>query len=151
MNKIHNLDDNFSVIGNGLPKGYHHISKQEASINIHNYNVYFIAYAPDLPKEIQDLKIYKMDNKKDFDSQLHDIEVSHFPDTTKVIFSTDYKENEDVLRLKIAKAKIQLLAKNQSITLTNLKNISKVRNDELIKDEIWRHENPNQTQKGLFD
>jgi hypothetical protein len=150
MNKLHNLEDNFEIIGNGLPRGYHHISKQEASINIHNYNVYFIAYAPDLAKEIQDLKIYKLDNKKDFDSQLHDIESSHFPYYTKVIFSTDYKENEDVLRLKIAKAKIELLAKNQSITLTNLKNISKVRKDELIKDEIWRHENPHQTQGSLF-
>lgn len=109
------------------------ISTLVASQIIKDYNVYFNFYAPELPWEIQELDFYKLDNARSFDEQFEEIQRINFPFENRIFFYSDHKQNETILRMKINEAKLNLLGKKQSASMTNIFNLTKLKKEDIQK------------------
>jgi hypothetical protein len=127
------MKNNFEFAFKNKSKWCWSISTLVASQIIKDYNVYFNFYAPELPWEIQDLDFYKLDNARSFDEQIDKIKRINFPYENRIFFYTDHKQNETILRMKINEAKLNLLGKKQSLSLTNIVNLTKLKKEDIKK------------------
>jgi hypothetical protein len=110
------------------------ISADVATHLIKQFNVYFRIYA--VPNDefgyrnfnfdLIDHSIYQLDNLKDFDRQYASIKSIHFTFDTTVYFYTDYRENKPLIYNRLKLSSKVLKSQSKSITMTNLKNETKI-------------------------
>jgi hypothetical protein len=146
-------ESNIHLIGSSLTQ----ISPHQAQTIIKEYNVYFSTFCQFLndwkiqrqsTTPNQDINIYQFDNIISFDEQYQDIKKTNFPYNSNIFIYTDYQQNKQIIQQKIKQAHLDLKAKNQSITVTNLKTATKLKK-EYCQDYIESLE-PHRTMS-LFD
>ena len=121
------------------PQGLTPVSADQASEMINKFNIYFRIYAVPTDEygyrnfdfDLIDHNIYKMDNLKSFDDQYSNIKSIHFTFDSTVYFYTDYKEAACLVHRRLELASQILKSKSKSITVTNLKNETKLSKDEI--------------------
>ncbi len=135
-------------------KGLMNLSGQQASDLIDRYNIYFTTHIVatsfdrldyDLPI---DFMVYQLDNLKSFDTQYAKIKTINFPDSSRISFFTDYKQNQDVIFKRISEANQILAFRNKKVSVSALVAKSKVSKEVVSK---YLESQEKYKTKSLFD
>ena len=132
--------DNFKIHSNSA-NGLTSISAKQASELITKYNIYFkyepipqyAKFVPSFDITNKFTTVYKLDSLISFDSQFKSIKSLTLLDQSTVYFFTDHKSNKDLVTKKLELAHQLLLSNQKSITLTNMKKESKLKDTDIKK------------------
>jgi hypothetical protein len=128
-------------------EGLTNISASQASDLISKFNIYIQINCFSLPPHAVDSDIKQLDNLKSFDDQYKKAKTVNFPEQSVISFFTDYKYNQDIALRNIQISAEILKQKNESVTASKLKNISKQSKD--LCDLFISSQEKNQT-RSLF-
>jgi len=131
-----------------IQTGLTFISPDQAFKFVNEYNLYFSLFCGAKAMYKQDTDIYKIDNLKDLTKQLDKIKSLNFPDKSTVYLYTDFIQNKQVLLQKIRESHVKLKNQNKPITMTNLKNDTKL--NKTFVEEYLSSLEKNKT-NSLFD
>jgi len=126
-------------------KGLYPLSTQQASNLIKKYSIYFtiklksefmFKHLPYMNLEDKYEIVYQLDNTKSFNEQLKQIHSYIDINYESYAFFTDYKESESLVIQKLDLAKELIESRNQKVTLSRLKQETKINDIMAIHDYL---------------